>query len=530
MTLLYFDGFDLHTRVITGLDPGAGGAQDAGKYWSAGTTTRYDFPAGYLGGQGFEVSPSGLDTAGSGGPIRSGKVYRAGFWAKFSNSRTLSLIEFETSAFSWKIQYQYNTSANLYQIKVGGAIVGTSPLAPDFNEWEYYEVYCNGESGTYQLYRNKVLLISVSNAGTPPPPWNTRALTLRLGDLDHNPLAPTPTYVVDHFWVTTGEYPAGAGILGVQVVSAVDKYQSTNDGFVGSLVINGSRYVSDFNSAIATSRPNIGPTGRNIANVLNFLFEKDPSTGSPWSILSYNLIDKWGLCYQQRGWGNPGVQRVAGLLLATLEDNNGRPIVRNRKVDGSGEFSGPWTRSDEGKSFSWHLQNVPRLNKPTVPEVPALFIGNDGCALFNGPSKSAVVPEFQDIGLTFAEEFREDYKDWVRVDGLGVSFDSFFVSGYSVLGEGNRKFQDNYVTINYENIPTGQAFIQGLWDYAEKSSTGRWSNRQVIENKGGDYKHAHRRLKIRGHGKALSIRVSNRGDFPFIINGWTALVSSNQNV
>jgi len=152
--------------------------------------------------------------------------------------------------------------------------------------------------------------------------------------------------------------------------------------------------------------------------------------------------------------------------------------------------------------------------------------------MFSGPAVSSepIDAVFQDVGVTFAEEFREDYTDWVRIDGSGVNFDSMFVSGYGVYGDGNRKVQSNYVTVNYEYVPTGGAYIQGLWDYTIDPDTGRWSMKQNVYKDDAGYKHGTRRLKIRGHGKTLQLRVSSRDGKPFKINGWTILVSSNTNV
>lgn len=524
MTLLYFDGFDLHSDpVFTGLDVGAGAMQDAGFYWKAGTITKYVFEPGYSPtgtdlGQGMQVTGSGINYAG-GIPL-TGKVGRVGFWGKWDSTRQLTLVNFIRTG--WGMSFEC-TSTGLLQIRQNGVLLAASVVPVDTTEWAYYEFYSNANAASYTLYRNNVQWVTAQ--GTPLVGGSDLTVTLGNQSLDNS-----PDYIVDHLWVTTGEYPAGTGILGVQVSSALDRYLSSQDGFVGSLVIEGSRYTSVFNKPLVDSQNTSYGHGRNLANVLNFIFTVDPSTGLPWDTGSYATIEKWGLCYEHRAIGDqdPAMMRVVNLTLCTLEHNSGRPLVKNRLVDGAGEFSGPWTKSDPTKSFAWHLSNVPRDNIALVEDTPSVFIDGEGCALFTGPAEPVPGPSFDSVGLTFAEEFREDYKDWVKVDGIGGSFVSYFISGYSVLGEGNRKFQDNYVTVNYENVPTGTAYIQGLWDYSESPDTGRWSMRQIINNKGGDYTHGSARFKIRGHGKALSVKITNHGDHPFVINGWTVLATSNQ--
>lgn len=519
MTLLYFDGFDLHTRVLSGLDVGAGAMQDAGYYWRGGTITGYDFPVGYQSGRSMRVTTSGTNDAGGIG-LR-GFEGRVGFWGIWNaTSRSLDVVRFERSG--WLGRFRSNTDRTI-SLVINGVDIATSPSVMD-NTWAYFEFYGNAETGVWSLHRNGFPLIQVDNAPTIPAGRN---LSFHLG----NPsLSSTPNFRVDHLWVTNGPFPEGNEILGVQVVAAVDKYNSNADGFVGSLVLGGERYQSGFRAALVASQSGYGG-GRNLANVLNYQFVTDPSTGLPWSRAAFDAIEKWGICYVTR-LGGPARQRVVGMMLATLEYNNGQPLVVNRPVGGAAEFSGPWVRSDPTKSFAWHLQEAPRLSISLAANTPSLYADGPGCALFPGPGEVPVPvrPEFTDVGVTFAEEFREDYTDWVRIDGVGADYESEFTSGYGIYGDGNRKFQSNYVTVNYEHVPTGGAYIQGLWDYTLDPDTGRWSMKQNIYKQEDGFRHGTRRLKIRGHGKTLQLRVSSKAGQPFKVNGWTILVTSNTSV
>lgn len=522
MTLLYFDGFDLHNYVLTGFDVGGGSMQDAGYYWRGGTITRYLFPEGYRppggqAGRSFQVTSSGANQAGSIGV--GGRRGRMGFWAKWNLARDLSIVRFRAST-QYAVDF-VSTPDGYLQLRVQGSLVTQSVITFDPSDWNYYEFFVDITSGEYYLKRNQIVLFNITNG---PKYTGSSDASFSLGNAS---LSEAPAYRVDHLWVTDGAFPAGNEILGVQVAAAADKYQSNDDGFVGTLLIGGNRYETSFKGPVVQSQTGYGQ-GDNLANVLNYMFAADPSTGLPWTQSSYNMIQRWGLCYVPRG--TPQTLRVAGVLLATLEYNGGRPIVTNRLVDGAGQFSGEWVRSDPDKSFAWHLGNVPRLDTPKVVGTPSLFVTGTGCALFSGPATPSVRPDFTDVGVTFAEEFREDYTDWVRIDGIGENFDSYFISGYGIYGEGNRKFQSNFVTVNYENVPTGGAFIQGLWDYTIDPDTGRWSmNQNIYKNEPG-YKHGSRRLKIRGHGKTLQLRVSSKDGKPFKINGWTIMVSSNASV
>lgn len=519
MTLLYFDGFDLNTRILSGLDVGAGSMQDAGHYWRGGTITRYDFPVGYQEGRSFRVTTSGTNDAR--GINLGGIVGRVGMWAAWNSStRSLDILRMSRPDFSARVVSNTNGSISLI---VDGVQYATGAVLDSSDDWAYYEFFGDAENGVYSLHKNGFPVWSVTGV---PGILPTRALVVGLGNPSLNS---APNYRVDHFWVTDGPFPEGDEILGVQVVAAADRYESSSAGFVGSLVIGGARYESGFQGALVMSQAPYAQ-GLNLVNVLGYRFSSDPSSGLPWSRDRFASIEKWGLCYVPRL--DSAKQRIVGLLLATLEYNNGRPLVVNRPVGGSVEFSGPWTRSDNTKSFAWHLQESPRQFILRAEDTPSVYADGPGCLLFPGPAEvpNPVRPDFTDVGITFAEEFREDYTDWVKIDGVGANYDSSFVSGYGIYGDGNRKFQSNYVTVNYEHVPTGGAYIQGLWDYTTDPDTGRWSMKQNVYKQEDGFKHGTRRLKIRGHGKTLQLRISSKPGQPFKVNGWTIMVTSNTSV
>ncbi len=130
--------------------------------------------------------------------------------------------------------------------------------------------------------------------------------------------------------------------------------------------------------------------------------------------------------------------------------------------------------------------------------------------------------------FTFAEASNEDYIDWLQYDATGEDFDSYFISGFKLRGEGLRKFQSNWTTI-FSRIgqPVSYTF-QGIWDWAlTGSGTGRWSPTQLVQHTDLNYSTARRRLKVRGHGLALQFHVKSVSGEPFDIVGWSSLDSAN---
>lgn len=131
------------------------------------------------------------------------------------------------------------------------------------------------------------------------------------------------------------------------------------------------------------------------------------------------------------------------------------------------------------------------------------------------------------VDITFSEERNTGLLDWITAVPGGVRYDSYFLTGYSVYGEAQRDFQSNYITIYCEENPLGSGYVQGVWDFANDRNSNRYSVKQQF------YKHTTlrdyngRRLKIRGHGKALQLLFTNDGNAPFKIVGWSLLITGN---
>lgn len=130
--------------------------------------------------------------------------------------------------------------------------------------------------------------------------------------------------------------------------------------------------------------------------------------------------------------------------------------------------------------------------------------------------------------FTFAEKINADYVDWFSYDDTGVPFESYFVTGYKIKGQGLNKFQNNWIRV-YSRLDTPVSYyFQGVWDFAATGNTGRWSSNQLVEHTDTNYSTASKRLKVRGHGLALQLKVTSAEGEPFDIVGWSAMQSGNQ--
>lgn len=133
-----------------------------------------------------------------------------------------------------------------------------------------------------------------------------------------------------------------------------------------------------------------------------------------------------------------------------------------------------------------------------------------------------------DYKFTFAERTLDSYKDWVAYDGLGENYDSYFITGYRLPGNAILKAQSNWVQVYSRVLTPVEYHFSALWDFATSGDTGRWSSRHYVTHDTSDtYSNSSKRLKIRGHGKALQMKVSSVTDNPFDIIGWTTVQTIN---
>lgn len=132
--------------------------------------------------------------------------------------------------------------------------------------------------------------------------------------------------------------------------------------------------------------------------------------------------------------------------------------------------------------------------------------------------------------VQMSEERSEDYEDWSSSPGGGVSYDSYFVTGYKLHGQAQRRFQIPYVYI-FSRAEEATAYkIQSIWDYATSGNSGKWSSLQTIYNNKPYFGMIFRRHRLRGQGIVLQIKVTSVDGLPFDIMGWSSFETQNMAV
>lgn len=129
---------------------------------------------------------------------------------------------------------------------------------------------------------------------------------------------------------------------------------------------------------------------------------------------------------------------------------------------------------------------------------------------------------------TFADATSTQYLDWLTHTGTGIDYESYFITGYKIHGQGLRKYQPTWINFFSKTDTSGttEYYVQGRWDYATSADTGRWSSKQLVKNTDTNYSHGIKRIKMRGHGKVFQMRVSSLTGKPFKLDGWASYETS----
>lgn len=131
--------------------------------------------------------------------------------------------------------------------------------------------------------------------------------------------------------------------------------------------------------------------------------------------------------------------------------------------------------------------------------------------------------------LNFAETRGTTYIDWPStLDDSEGDYSSYFITGYSLDGDAQRFFQPNYIWVYLEHQEFSSCFVQAIFDFTTSGDSGKWSSKQQIFNPFLEHRSInHRRLKLRGKGKALQLKFQSERGKPFTIIGWSLFETIN---
>lgn len=182
-----------------------------------------------------------------------------------------------------------------------------------------------------------------------------------------------------------------------------------------------------------------------------------------------------------------------------------------------------------------------------TPQIKGIGYVTDATGFDEGCIKFSIsIPKTSATHLiTFADMKKEvpEFTDFIDfsegphgVVGDAKDYTSYFVTGYRLDAEAIKFFQSLYIMLYLKVETDSAAYLQAIWDFANTGQSGDWSVRQEsskqqvysLDNTERDF-HA-RRLKIRGRGRALQLRVTSQTGKPFTIIGWSNAQSGNADV
>lgn len=242
-----------------------------------------------------------------------------------------------------------------------------------------------------------------------------------------------------------------------------------------------------------------------------------------------------------KGYFNPLAQTVQWLFRttapSTVEEQYAFDAILNYNVLTSAFF--PWSVSPGATvhglivvdGVGGQVQEAVVVNNASVQVVDNL--GNNLAAyLLTNTSvqpKTKFLVSYNSGGtkFTWAETNGSTYLDWSAL-AVRANYTSYFITGYRTHGNAQTKFQPTYTYVYHEG--TGQAYIQGIWDFAVSPNTGRYSTKQLLTFTNANYSNNHKRVKIRGQGLTLQYYVRSLPGQPFTIVGWSTFETGNQQV
>lgn len=158
--------------------------------------------------------------------------------------------------------------------------------------------------------------------------------------------------------------------------------------------------------------------------------------------------------------------------------------------------------------------------------------------------------------FTISKYSNTNFVDWqIAGSGTGAAYTSYLVTGYDLLGDASRAKQIPYITFYFEKTEDGfseeggalvldnpsSCLVQAQWNWANSANSGKWGTqfqayrmrRHYIPSGPSDTFDTGDRVvvsksKLRGRGKALSLKISSEAGKDMKILGWSIQATADQ--
>lgn len=275
---------------------------------------------------------------------------------------------------------------------------------------------------------------------------------------------------------------------------------------------------------------------------------------------SYVSVDGWPMFWNADGiyWVQPGQSYTSGqrslevknMTLETIKTfYDGIPLSSKKKARGSynhitGEVQWLFKSTEAvsvtntyefdsalvfltytGAFYPWTLPSASNIHIHDI-----VYIEGPGGLNIDVPRFKYIFSVFSNNAYTFSFANEADNVNWVDFNSLsnynGTNFSSgytsYFNTGYIIKGQALMRTQNKYIYV-YSEQSTTQYTIQGIWNYANSGSSGKYSPVQVIRTNTPLFNKNYRRIRIPGQGYVLQFSISSIPGQPFNISGWSTI-------
>ena len=205
------------------------------------------------------------------------------------------------------------------------------------------------------------------------------------------------------------------------------------------------------------------------------------------------------------------------------------------------------------------LDSVVVNGEPVVVNGEELVVTSQIRASGQGITKYlTIIPSTTDVTFTLSHYRNALFKDWYSVDNDGVDAAAYLVVGYEMFQDSQRRKYLPYITMHFKRTETGfvdtgdgnldavnasSCLVQAQWDFANSAASGKWGTpfqayrlkRAYIpadEDDTFDYgwNVITTKNRVRGSGRALSLKLYTEEEKNCHIYGWAYLVEGNTDV
>jgi len=161
---------------------------------------------------------------------------------------------------------------------------------------------------------------------------------------------------------------------------------------------------------------------------------------------------------------------------------------------------------------------------------------------------------FQGASFTIGQFKNNSFLDWETADGIGIDFSSYLVTGYEIYDDIIRNKQSPYVFFYLKRTEDGftdtagtlvsnnqsSCMVQAQWNWANSASGGKWGTpfqayrykRAYVPVDASDLFDTGDALittknKLRGRGKALSLKIYSETGKDLHLYGWATIVTGD---